>query len=191
MKRILTVLAAVVCLCGCEKFFTLDSMRSIKQITILGLLLCVFSSCGFDKLHNNTECDFYIDNESRSSIVFTLQCYKQETSEVPTVKVVSINNDECKPIFKGMAIAEGFSFSDEEIFNKTLIGDVRDDSYAEVQISDNGGKIRWDPNAIDETSFYSQDNWLFEETEKNGKIYKKWTFIIDASQFEQDNKSLE
>lgn len=172
MKRILTVLAAVVCLCGCEKFFTPDSMRSIKQITILGLLLCVFSSCGFDKLHNNTECDFYIDNESRSSIVFTLQCYKQETSEVPMVKVVSINNDECKPIFKGMAIAEGFSFSDEEIFNKTLIGDVRDDSYAEVQISDNGGKIRWDPNAIDETRFIHRTTGSLRRLRKTGRSIK-------------------
>lgn len=159
-------------------------MRGIKQLSILGILLCVFSSCGFDKYKDTAEYDFYMKNESGSPVVFTLHWYERKTSTLPMERVISINKDECKPIFEGLVVGEGFSFDDEELFNDTLIGDLRDDSYAEIQFSDNKIKIRWNPNVIDEHSIYSPANWLFEKTERNGKIYKKWTFIIDASIFQ-------
>lgn len=154
-------------------------MKNIKHIFTWVLLLCIFNSCGLDKLNDHTECNFYLKNETGSTVVFTLQYYASETSQLPTQIVKTINDGECVELMGGLQVGDGFSFTDEELFEMTLIGDPRDDSYAEVQISDNEEKIRWDPNEIDENSFYSQGNWLFEETEKNGKVYKKWTYLLN------------
>ena len=52
------------------------------------------------------------------------------------------------------------------------------DTYAEAEMTEDGRKIRWSPHEINEKSFYSPDSWIFEESEANGKAYKKWTFII-------------
>ena len=92
--------------------------------------------------------------------------------------VISINEDECMTLFGTLVVGEGFSHTDMDLFNHALIGDLREDTYAEAEMTEDGRKIRWSPHEINEKSFYSPDSWIFEESEANGKAYKKWTFII-------------
>lgn len=59
-------------------------------------------------------------------------------------------------------IGEGFSHTDMDLFNHALIGDLREDTYAEAEMTEDGRKIRWSPHEINEKSFYSPDSWIFE-----------------------------
>ena len=97
------------------------------------MTLCIVNSCGLDKLNNVVEYEFYIRNETGSDVVFTLKTYKQESSQLPTERVISINEDECMT-----------------------------DTYAEAEMTEDGRKIRWSPHEINEKSFYSPDSWIFE-----------------------------
>ena len=159
-------------------------MKRFILTMLFAMAIIAISSCGLDKLKNNVEYDFYIMNEIESAVNFTLNFYHRETSQLPTEKVISIESGACVPLFNGLVIGEEFSYTDEDIFYKTLIGDPREDSYAEAVRSDNGKSIRWSPNEIENDSFYSSANWAFEEKEANGKTHKKWTYILGDTIFE-------
>ncbi len=159
-------------------------MKTIKHLIGWIITLCIVNSCGFDKLNNVVEYEFYIRNETGSDVVLTLKTYERESSQLPKERIKSINKDECVTLFGTLVVGEGFSFTDIDLFNDALIGDLREDMYAEAEMAEDGRKIRWSPNEIDEKSFYSPDNWIFEESEENGKAYKKWTFILDQAVFE-------
>lgn len=62
-----------------------------------------------------------------------MKTYKQESSQLPTERVISINEDECMTY-----------------------------TYAEAEMTEDGRKIRWSPHEINEKSFYSPDSRIFE-----------------------------
>jgi len=157
-------------------------MKTIRHLIGWIITLCIVNSCGFDKLNNVVEYEFYIRNETGSDVVLTMKTYQRESSQLPTERVISINEYECVTLFGTLVVGEGFSFTDIDLFNDALIGDLREDTYAEVELTEDVRKIRWSPHEIDEKSFYSPDNWIFEESEGNGKVYKKWTLILDKSE---------
>ena len=159
-------------------------MKTIKHLIGWIMTLCIVNSCGLDKLNNVVEYEFYIRNETGSDVVFTLKTYKQESSQLSTERVISINEDECVTLFGTLVVGEGFPYTDMDLFNHALIGDLREDTYAEAEMTEDGRKIRWSPHEINEESFYSPDSWIFEESEANGKSYKKWTFILGQAVFE-------
>lgn len=157
----------------------------MKRILCILCSLVLITSCGLDKLKNSVEYDFLVKNETGSSVVVRVHYYARATSEEPIDRLVAIENGDCAALFKGLAVGEGFSYTDEEIFYKTLIGDIREDSYAEVVRDEDGKSIKWSPNEIDETSLYSFRNWTFEQSVTNGKIYKKWMLTLNDTLFQE------
>ena len=60
-------------------------------------------------------------------------------------------------LFGTLVVGEGFPYTDMDLFNHALIGDLHEDTYAEAEMTEDGRKIRWSPHEINEKSFYSDD----------------------------------
>ena len=155
-------------------------MRSISILISFCFAMFLCTSCGFDKLHPDIIADFYIKNDTGYALIYRAKYYERETSLLPKDLTLTIESGECIAIFEGLVFSK--SDSDEEILLSSLSGNTRDDTFAEIEIIEEGRVIRWQPNDREETSIYSFSNWVVEDSLNSNKTttYKSFSFIINS-----------
>ena len=154
-------------------------MRSINSLISLSLAIILCTSCGFDKLHSDIIADFYIKNDTGYSLVYRAMYYERETSQLPKDISLTIESGDCIAIYEGLVFSK--SDSNEEILLSSLSGDIRNDTFAEIEIIGKDRVIRWHPNDSGINSIYSLSNWIIEDSFNSNKTttYKSLTLIID------------
>lgn len=166
-------------------------MKCITKL-VLCLPILIFSSCsylgaifGLERLDYDLIMDFCIENKTDCQVEVFIQHYYGKGSLRPITYSSLVGKGEFYTFCGGQEVLYQIVGTDEDVFQRIAVGDVREDTYVQVKNLDDGAVVQWFAKDTPKAYFYDFANWKKEDAEK----YRKYTLTLTSEIF--DVKTLE